>query len=278
MLWTPLKGKLRRQHNLGSVGTGTPGTSVTAGGASNTKGTPAEIFSATSFDACWVNIYASNHAANATASQAAFDLLIGAATESVLIANLLAGNAGSGVVGNAPKIWQFPLYIPAGSRIAVQAASIRTAVAMRIWVELIGGNISPGHRVGGKVTTYGMGTVPNGTAIVPGASGAEGSWAQMTASSTYDHFAFVPSFQNSGDNTTQAIRMYALDLGIGAAAAEQQIHEGWQYQNDAIEAMGGPSNAYPCFEDVPAGTRLSMRASNNGTNAGSYDGVLHAVS
>jgi hypothetical protein len=146
---------------------------------------------------------------------------------------------------------------------------------MRVGIFLYGGNGSPSHRVGSRVTTYGIGTVPNGTAITPGASGGEGAWAQITASTTEDHFALVPSFQPTNDSTIN-FRSYALDLGVGAAT-EEEVAQSYWYMSTNTERFQNV-NSMPAFVDVPSGTRLAMRASNSGTNDAGYDGAIHAVS
>lgn len=277
MLWVPRKGFLQVQHNTGAVGSANIGTAVTTGASASTKGTPAELITSTSFEVYWVRIIATNYGAAATASEGAMDILTGAATEDVLIPNLLMGYCGGiGAAGNGAKVWDFPLYIPAGTRIACQAAGARTSTAFRVGIFLYGGDEQPPFRVGTRVTTYGMGTVPNGTAITPGASGAEGTFTQITASTTEDHFALVPSFQVSAD-TTINLRQYSLDIGIGAAT-EDQVMEGYWYATDSGELMGGSYNPMPCFLDVPSGTRLAMRVSNSGANDGGYNGVIHGVS
>jgi len=277
MLWVPKKGVLRREDNMGSVGSATPGTAVTSGATASTKGTTTQLIASTSFDAYMLRVYAITCGLTVTASQTALDILIGAATEDLLIPNLLMGYAGSDSGSNYSgwKVWEFPLYIPAGSRLSAAIASARTATAMQVGIELIGGDGYPPWRVGSKVTTYGMGTVPDGTAITPGASGAEGSYAQLTAATSEDHFAFVPSFQITGDTTCNN-RNIQVDLGAGAAT-EDQIGS-WWFVTNAAEGMSGPFNSTPAYIDVPSGTRLAMRASNSGANDGGYNGVIHAVS
>lgn len=278
MLWVPQKGPVRVEHNTGTVSAANIGTSVTTGASSSTKGSVAELIASTSFDAYWVKIFATEYALAATASQGAMDILIGAATETVLIANLLMGYCGD--FGNSTlqgwRQWDFPLYIPSGSRLSCQAAGARTSTAFRVAIYLYGGNGMPPYRVGQKVTTYGMGTVPDGTSITPGASGAEGSWTQITASTSEAHFAFVPSFQVSGDSNTTAANQL-VDIGVGAAT-EEEIAQSYWYCINGNEAMAGPLPSMPCFRDVPSGTRLAMRASNQGTNESGYNGVIHAVS
>ena len=278
MLWIPQKGIVNATSNIAATGTTTPGTSVTTGATATTKGTPAELITSTPFDSYWITILASEYGSAAAAAQGAMDILIGAATEEVLIPNLLFGHAGrySSAIDVGPKRWDFPLYIPAGQRIAVRAAGARTSTAFRVAVFLYGGNGYPPFRTGSKVTTYGMGTIPRGTTITPGASGAAGSFTQITASTTEDHFAFVPSFQVA-TATVVNNRAFTVEMGIGAAT-EEVIGLPYLFATDTGECMQGPTNSFPVFADVPSGTRLAMRASNSGTNDTSYDGVIHAVS
>jgi hypothetical protein len=206
------------------------------------------------------------------------DILLGAATERVLVSDLLMGYCGGDTAANisGPKVWHFPIYIPSGTRIAAQAAGARTSSAVRVGVTLYGGDGYPPFRVGQKITTYGMGTVPNGTSITPGVSGAEGSWTQITASTAEDHFAFFPSYQVSGDTTTNNRHMQ-VDIGVGSAT-EEQIGEPFWFLTSALEQMSGPIQCFPVFADVPASTRLVMRASMGSTADGAYNGVIHAVS
>jgi len=282
LLWVPGKGDLRVEHNTGAVGTTTPGSSVTTGAASSTKGAPVELFASTAFDAYWIAIYASHYGASATASAGCLDILTGAATEEVLIPDLLMGycggsHASASVNTLGGKIWQFPLYIPAGSRIAARVAGARLSTAMRVAVYLYGGHGVPPFRVGSKVTTYTVTTVPNGVTIVPGASGAEGSWTELVASTSEDHFAFFPSLQVQGDTTISPWKNIAVDLGQGAAP-EEQIGEGFWFSLDQLESMGGPWPSMPVFKDIPSGTRLVMRASSSGAVDSQYGAAIHAVS
>lgn len=280
MLWVPQKGILRVQQSSGSVGTATIGTAVATGGTSSTKtATPVQLIASTNFDAYWVVIIADNYAAATTASRCCLDILTGAGgSETVLIANLLAGNAGgiASAAKHGPKQWAFPLYIAAGTRLSAAAAGDRVSTNIGVTVYLYGGCGNPNFRVGEKVTTYGIGTVPAGTATTVGASGAEGGWTQITASSSESHFAFFPSFQIGG--TTLNLRNTTLDIGVGAAT-ESQIGEGYWYAEDTNEAVSGPFPAMPCFCDCASGTRLVTRISTSGTSDGSvYETALHAVS
>lgn len=281
MLFIPQKGIIRSEHNMGSVGTLTPGTSCTTGGTSSTKGTPAEIFASTSFDAYAIEIMAFNYALAATAAEGMMDILIGSATEEIMIPNLMMGNAGgpnvAGVPSNVGKSWMFPIYIPSGSRIAVQAAGARVNTAFSVGIRLWGGHAIPIWRVGSKVLTYGVGTVPNGVTVAQGASGAEGSWVEITSSTSENHFAILPSYQIAAQ-TTITQRAYTLDISIGASTAEELIGDSYWFACGTGEQMGGSWPHIPTFIDIPSGTRLAARVSSSGAANTTSQVVLHCVS
>lgn len=274
MLWLPHDGDTKIITNLPTVGSNTPGTAVTTGGATTTKGTVAECISAANNvrDSWGIYIQATGYAAAGVLRAGAMDILIGGATDDILIPNLLMGQC-SDSSGNGVKSWYFPIHIPAGVRVAAQAAGSTISTAMRVGIRLFGGT-NPPHRVGRKVVTYGMGTVPNGTVITPGASGAQGAYTQLTASTSEDHFAFLPSFQINSDINVLGRNLH---VGIGLGAATEDLIGEWDFDSSANETMNGPYDWYPRFRDVPAASRLTMRASCSGT-LDDYDGVIHAVS
>lgn len=280
MLPIPFKGDLRVDHNAGGVGAARLGATVTTGGGTSaTKGTAVQLIASTAFDAHWITILAQGYAAAAIASEGSLDILIGAATESILIADLLMGYCGGDLTTSAdvgPKRWDFPLYIPAGSRIAAQAAGARLSTNLGVAVFLYGGQgYASLASSGSRVTTYGV-SAPNGVTITPGASGGEGSWTEITASTSEDHFALIPSLQLSTDTTANR-RYLFVDIGIGAAT-EEEIAQSFIFQTGSNEFMAGPYNSIPCMKPIPAGSRLTMRVSNNGTNDGPYNAAIHAVS
>lgn len=284
MLWVPQKGILQVQHNLGNVGATTLGASCTTGGAAATKGTPVELIASTSFDAYWIKVIASAYGLAATTAQGCLDILVGAATEEILIPDLLMGFCGASgtVLGAGPKVWEFPLYIPAGTRIAAQVAGDRVSTAMRVAVVLYGGSGYPPFRVGRKVTTYGITTVPAGTDVAAGYSGAEGAWVQIAASTSEAHFAFCPSFHpTDGDTTLTPVKNVFMDLGVGAATEELMLgaQQSYVFRYESGELCEGPFNSWPTFQDVPSGTRLVARLSMSGaTDTGEPDCAIHAVS
>lgn len=269
------KGRRRIESNLGSTGTVNLGTAVTTGASANTKGTPAQLIASTSFDAYWVIVYAANYTAGGAACRGCMDIMIGSSTEQVVIPNLLFGGAGTlGSSHVTPKAWEFPLYIPAGTRISCQAAGDRTATAFRVGIQLFGGDGDPGYRVGTRVDTYGIGTVPAATSITPGASGAEGSWTEIAASTTSDYFGVLPSFQNSLSSIST--RTFTLDVGVGAAT-EELLQANFGYTTQGSEDIAGPWPSFAAPIKIPSGSRLAARMSNSSTNDGGYEVALHCI-
>lgn len=277
MLWIPRKGRLLRQTNVTTTMSSDPGTLISADSGSSAKGTVVQVIASTDFDAYWLRVMMFRYGASGSSTYGCTDILIGTSAEEVLIPDLLHGGAGGiASASQAGKYWDFPLYIPAGSRISARMNSVNSSSGTgQLCLWLYGCTGTPDHRVGQKVVTYGA-SGTRGTAITPGASGAEGSWTQITATTSEDHFALVPSFQ-VGSDSTQAFRQLALDLGLGAAT-EEQIFESYMYGTSNDETMSGPVNSWPHFQDIPSGSRLTARVSNGGTNDAEYDAVIHGVS
>lgn len=256
------------------VGTGTPGTSVAEGTTS--FGSIVEIISAANNDqeswGIWIfpNI---NQNPSATASGACMDVLSGpSGSEEVLIPGLLIG----GAYGTASRAYYFPLLIPPGTRISARIAT-ETAHATNpsVLIELYGGGIPP-HQVGSRVTTYG--TKVNdarGQAITPTASGGAASATQLTASTSKDHFYFLPSFQVEVDTTISTQTFNNVGIGVGTGSGDRIGT--WWFGKDAAERQSGPFPQRGAYQRVPSGSRLVLLASNGATNDTNYGGLIHAV-
>lgn len=276
MLFSPTKGEVSVITNAGIVGSATNiGTLVPEGATANTYGAVTQLISAAANtqDSWGVFVIIGLTGASAAATQTCVDILAGDATEDVLIPGLLSGYT----YASSLRSWYFPVHVPAGTRISAQLSTQRTGIAdPSVAIYLYGGSPAP-HRVGRKVTTYGT-KVNNsrGQAVVPTASGGAASVTQMTASSSEDHFYWLPSFQAAVD-TTITPNGY-MNIGIGVGAATEQRIGTWWFAKDTTENMIGPVPSMGAFVDAPAGTRITLLASNSGANDSGYDGLIHAVS
>jgi hypothetical protein len=255
------------------VGAITPGTAITSNATTLLDGAVTECISAANNirDSWGIGIGINAIGNGGTASESCVDILVGGATDDVLIASLIVG----GPVAAGWKWFFFPLHIPSGLRIAAVLASVRVSQTGGCIIELYGGGVPP-WRTGSRVTTYGT-QINNarGLAVVPTASGGAASITQMTASTTEDHFAFLPGFQCAVDANVLA---RVLNIGIGIGAATEERIGTWWFGTDASETQTGPNPPWCVFRQVPAGTRLTMLASNSGTNDSDYDGLIYAVS
>lgn len=272
-LVVPSKGDVRVITNAGIVGSATPWTSVTSGGTTNTYGSATELISAASNnqDSWGIEIALWNSGASATAAETCVDILIGGATDDVLISSLICGYSYLCGVYR----YFFPLYIPAGLRIAAQASSVRLSQAMRVGVWLYGSS-NPPFAVGRKVITYGTKTNNSrGVAITPTASGGAASVTQIVASTTEDHFYALPGFQPATDTTITPAGFVNIGIGLGAAT-EERIGT-WWFAKDTTEVTAGPMPQLGAFHSIPNGTRLTMLASNSGANDAAYDGLIYCV-
>lgn len=272
-LLTPQKGRTKVITNGGIVGSATPWSAVVSNATTLLDGTIVELVSAANNnqDSWGITVSCTATGAAATAAEATLDILIGGATDDVLIESLIVGYATTSV-----RTYFFPIYIPAGVRIAARLASVRVSVTSRVGVWLYGG-APPPFRIGRKVTTYGT-KINNarGVAIVPTASGGAASATQIVAATTEEHFAFAPGFQPATDTTVTPTGFVNIGIGVGAAT-EDRIGTWWFYK-DTQEDVGGPMPNLPAFHDVPSGSRLTMLASNSGANDAAYDGLIYAVS
>lgn len=274
MLWTPQKGRTKIITNSGIVGTATPGTGVPSNATTLLDGAVTEIISAANNiqDSWGIGIWITATGLSNTIAEACMDILIGGATDDVLIPALICGHAN---LNEGGRQYFFPLHIPQGKRIAASLASVRTSITSQVIVSLYGGSPPP-FKTGRKVTAYGT-QINNarGQAVVPAASGAAASVTEMTASTAADHFALMPGFQPATDNILNA-NLFNIGIGIGAATEERV--KTWQYGLSTTENMVGPFDCFPAFGEFPSGSRLTMLASNSGVNDLAYDGLIYAVS
>jgi hypothetical protein len=256
--------------NTGIVGDATPGTQITLGGTANTYTSVVECISAANntMDSWGITVVGSATGAASASSGCCVDILAGDATEVSLIDSLLVGWAFGGPV----RSYFFPLYIPSGTRITARASAERVSFTMNVLVFLHAGPAP--WRCGEKVTTYGSkNNNSRGQTVSPAVSGAAASVTQLSASSSKDHFYFLPGFEPYND-TTVADRRHNIGIGVGADTVERIGT--WWFGFDSGEKGNGPYPNLGVFRNVPSATRLTMLASNSGTNDATYGGLIYA--
>lgn len=141
---------------------------------------------------------------------------------STRIPDLIAGSA-SNLSGNGMGIWYyFPLYIPAGSSIGIQAGS-STATAFSTAVWLYGLPRRPeAIRTGSYVTSFGASRGLNwrGTPITLGLA-AEGAFTQMGVTTTASHWWWQLGFAQS--DASQTLQAVACDAAAGSSTTVNKV-------------------------------------------------------
>ena len=150
-------------------------------------------------------------------------------------------------------LFDIPVRIPAGERVALRCQSTTASEAVQIG--LYG---APAQRFlqEGTVAVYGDNTADSGgTQIDPGGTAnTKGSYSQITASTTRHHrglFICVGSQANAAASTT---RNY-IDIAIGAASSEKIIIPDIHYRTTTSEDFCPMPFYWPV--SIPEGTSIS---------------------
>lgn len=244
------------------------GTVVTSDSAANTKGPVVELTGSTTHDAYWISIQCVNSLVGTANYVGLLDILIGAATEQVLIADLPLSFRANYEGGGGEFL--FPLFIPKGSRLSARYQAVGTGTSeVLVTVRLYGG--SPNSPLAGctYVDRYGGTSASRGTGIDPGGtSNTYSAWEEIAASTLRPIRWLVLGIQHSDLSISSSI--WIIQVGIGSAT--EQVIAG-----DFLLTGGTTSdNALPYMHFylpifIPAGSRLSVRAKYSGTIDGDRD-------
>jgi len=278
-LWTPppLLGYFIASNGIAP--SATPGTAVTAHATAGTKTTtPVELIASTAEEAAWVIVSFTGNNATATITNVIVDIMIGAAaSETVLIPDLVVGSKPSATTDFAPQSYMFPLRIPAGSRLSCRSASGPAgSIACRVQIWLFGKNPKAPGWTGSQVIAYGVSSPARGVAVTPGASGAEGAWTEIVAS-TSEPCEYIVAGVGMPQATVVTSQVKTLDIGYGAAT-EVALMQDILTMTDTSERTHGPSFNLPIYADLPASTRLVARMSQHAATAQASDIILYGIS
>ena len=247
------------------------GTTVTPG-ASNTKGSYAQLIAGASLtdDVYGIFINFNNNFLAAASRSTLCDIGIdpaGGTSYSVLIANLLASNAGTLCAdreANGGYNYFFPLFIKAGSSVGCAAAvNNGTAGTLRAYMKFYCQPKRPDAvNVGTFVETIGANTAAsNGTAVTAGTT-SEGAWTSLgtTAKRTWYH-----QLGHSTDVLIASNLGYFMDLSAGAAGGELMLLENVQNRVNNTDDSCGQDLADPTAVEVIAGATIWGRSQCSGT-------------
>ena len=113
-----------------------------------------------------------------------------------------------------------------------------------------------------------------GTSITMGATGAEGSWTQIVASSAEDYAGFMVAGPFYVDTNMTTGPSYVFDVGIGASGQERTVGENLTKATIFSASEDWVGWHLPTFVGVKAGTRICIRGSCSGTSESSISAHL----
>jgi hypothetical protein len=181
-----------------------------------------------------------------------------------LIPNLVVSGASFNMDGNdvgAVGYW-FPIFIKAGASIGGKGSVNNATVGtQRVSIKLHSWPKYP-HliRVGGFVTSIGIVAASSrGTTVVPGSTGAEGTWTSL-GTPTLAHW-FWQLGMGVNDSTMSAEVLYA-DLAYGDSGTKIPIIQNLRYTVDASEMVANMISPL-CEREVPANVEIFGRLSCN---------------
>lgn len=262
-----------RIHTEGAVGASSRGTNITSAASANGLGSWVVISASTAIDAFGIHLNTAIKDPGST--DVLLDIGIGASgAEKPIIERLLLSHS----LGNEGSVngW-FPVFIPAGTRLVARARGLVASSIVSVTVQLLRENWL-GLAGCAKVVSWGHDeTTTGGQAVVPGATGAEGSWTQVIAATASDQPAkgFYVALGNSGDFTRTALNVL-FDIGIGAAGAEKPILENLHFWGETTNDSVMPAFFGPFFFPIPAGTRIAARGQGDAA-AENFDVVVYGI-
>ncbi len=249
-----------RIEAVGSDISDSAATDIVAGGT-NSKGSYAQLIASTAFDAYGFWLTGRGEAASSSRS-GLIDIAVGAAaSEQIILADYMM--PASRFLFSA----FFPVRIPAASRIAARGQTSSSGTAFMAGIQLVGAPILSGAPLA-RITTYGADSSDtSGVSIDPGAvANTKGAYSQVVASTTNPIKAFVMTlgaFQNQVLTTAN----WLIDIAVGAAASEQiilaDLWAGAHANHDIIQ----PPTLFPIPANIPAGSRIAVRAQCDITDA-----------
>lgn len=268
-LWVPSSNDFRWQVSSTVQRPGTNyGATVNPSGTANTYGSYQQLISGASVteDVYFILINFNSWAVSAQARDMIATIGLdpaGGTSYTDTIQHLLITGATPYNVGSGGVWYAFPLFIPAGTSIAVKVSQNNTALnAGRCWVQLFGRPARPETvRVGRFVETIGAVTASSrGTSVTSGTT-SDGSLVSL-GTTTNDTWWHQLGF-GVNDNSMVTVA-YHMDLAADSAGSKLLIQDLPITTTTAEQVNNSPLTA-GCTANVPGGTTLYGRMQCSGT-------------
>lgn len=214
--------------------------------SSGAFGAWSQLIATTDYDAIGVYLYC-----RPTGHYWNYELGVGAAASEVSV-----GAVACAASGNGGQFFYAPIFIPAGSRLAIRGGTQSSYNADTTAVAYLVRAQPSMLRKSYRGTLYGVSAGVQTTLDAGATANTKAGYTQITASTTRDAKGFslflcTPASQTN--NTT-----YLVDLAIGAAASEIVILPNLLCVSKAYDYFCAPGNVGPIWTPIPAGSRLAM--------------------
>lgn len=241
------------------VNTGTSkGTTVTASGSTNTKGSYVELTAATTISADGFLLTVDTPAGGIDHMM---DIAVGGAGSEVVILSNFSTELYFG--GGSPSVF-VPVPIQAGSRISARMQANQGSVSDNVSLVLVKGGLA---RMMGlkRATTYGADTATSTGTQVPyaGSTNTKGAWVELTSSTVGRTRLLIVLVGLRGGSNIATTNYSLFDIGVGASSSEVAVVSNVSTVGDANTDRYWP-NVYTIPVDIPAGSRLVARAQHSG--------------
>lgn len=268
--------------NWGANPSSTPGLSVVPG-ASNVEGSFTGHILATGAqltqDCYWLQLIVSGGFTSANQKDHLLDIGVdpaGGTAYTAVISNIVCGQSGD--IAGVPTPFVFPLFIKAGSQVAVRIqGSNATAGTVRVSAKFLGQPSRPeAVPIGMFSETIGTITNSTGVAFTPG-NAADGTWVSL--GTTVKPMWWWQLCYQSSSATVTAERCY-IDLGWGDVTNKKIIIRSMragQANESSHPFLNGNEFFASCYQPVPAGGELWVRGRcENAPDAG-YSAVAVGI-
>lgn len=241
------------------------GTTVSAPGSTNTKGSYTQLIASTAHDASGL-LLSGYFTAPSGAGYGLIDIAIGAASsEQVLISNIAVNRQTSNAMGWPPIL--IPCSIPAGARVSARYQASQTSATCVLSAQAVGGMLNYPILANRSETLGADTSTSKGTSIDPGGTAnTKGSYVQMAASTAFASKWAILSF--TADSPSTLGWNWLIDVAVGASSSEQIVVPNLWVPSAGL--AGGLCIARVFMPlAIPAGTRVAMRCQSDTNTTGS---------
>lgn len=239
-------------------------TSLTPGYSNAEAAGWTPVFAATARDSYELRLYTSGTAVTGVDAEVITDVAIGpGGSEQILIENLIVSKI---LTPNEFDVrpYRFPVFIPAGTRIAMRSQSSHTAGnSTNVMVLMQSPSRPEGRFVGAGVETIGAVTGSSGVGFTPGNSNSWGAY-QLLAASTRRCRWWELGVSCSNASMTASL-FYWFELAVGDGSSYDTILRMMCSTSSSERIFWCPGYGQGEAYDVPAGANLYVRGQCAGT-------------